>query len=72
MKFLSMLWNCLLFLWKVMDLWISINSEANIKKGLEFLEDKYPFEVGKLEFSYRPNAVEIIIITFCGSSNAAT
>ena len=25
-------------------------TEANIKKGLEFLEDKYPFEVGKLEF----------------------
>ena len=32
-------------------------TEANIKKGLEFLEDKYPFEVGKLEFSYRPSMI---------------
>ena len=32
-------------------------AEANIKKGLEFLEDNYPFEVGKLEFLYRPNMI---------------
>ena len=32
-------------------------AEANIKKGLEFLEDKYPYEVGKLEFSYRPSMI---------------
>ena len=32
-------------------------TEANIKKGLEFLEGKYPFEVGKLEFLYRPSMV---------------
>ena len=32
-------------------------AEANIKKGLEFLEDRYPFEVGKLEFSYRPSMI---------------
>ena len=32
-------------------------AEANIKKGLEFLEDKYPYEVGKLEFLYRPSVI---------------
>ena len=32
-------------------------AEANIKKGLEFLEDKYPYEVGKLEFLYRPSMI---------------
>ena len=32
-------------------------AEANIKKGLKFLEDKYPYEVGKLEFSYRPSMI---------------
>ena len=32
-------------------------AEANIKKGLEFWEDRYPFEVGKLEFLYRPSMI---------------
>ena len=32
-------------------------AEVNIKKGLEFLEDKYPYEVGKLEFLYRPSMI---------------
>ena len=32
-------------------------AEANIKKGLEFLEDRYPFEVGQLEFSYRTSMI---------------
>ena len=31
--------------------------EVNIKKGLKFLEDKYPFEVSKLEFVYRPSMI---------------
>ena len=32
-------------------------AESNIKKGLEFLEDKYPYEVGKLKFSYRQSMI---------------